>query len=738
MGENGTGKTSYAAYIAEKYARTHFNDKKVYDYVYVYNFEDPSRPVSIKLVAGFGIKFKKAVEKMMDKIRENILDAFTSLKHDNSTMKLDFEYDERINEALEKLNKKALNENIVFEMRDDGLISIPLNESGEEMTDDQIDNITAEQIANYKKSRKKLSSIVAKTLESIRKIDEEFFIKRDNYEYDTVASIVEKAMTPVNEEFCIFENVTPYLNNLFEDIMKNIDRFKPSSGKVKVLFSSRNFDGQTFFDRYKVNLFIDNSKLDSLPFVMSSNPAYSELCGRLDYKVKMGSFTAGHMDIMAGDIQKANGGILVIDAREILANPGSFEALKKALRDGFFSVEQNPFVSAPVLSQALKPCAVDIDLKVVMIGDAQTYYVLYDYDNDFPELFKILADFDSYIKITEESTFDYLKALEKICTQTIDVCSFTKEAANQLLCYSSRLAEDKRKFTARLSKMQEILIEASILAKKGRKRANIKPENVLAAAQNMKKRFARYHENIVEMYQEGSLLIDLEGEKIGQINGLVVIGDGDFYFGEPAKLTCSSYTGKDGVLNIERETKMAGTSHDKGVMILSGYFGERYARDKMLSFTVSMTFEQNYGYIDGDSASSAELYAMFSSLGDIPLRQDIAVTGSVSQKGEIQPIGSVNEKIEGFFEICDRKGLTGTQGVIIPRLNINNLILNSDVVKACDKGMFHIYAIDTVDEGLEILTGLDKAQIDEKMNQALEKYIETDDEEQEEETDEQK
>ena len=503
-----------------------------------------------------------------------------------------------------------------------------------------------------------------------------------------------------------------------EDIIKNLDKFKQVNSKNKVIFTAMKVN-KAFFDRYKVNLFIDNSQKDTLPVIEETNPTYYNLNGYLEYKNRQGSFITSFLDIKAGALQKANGGFLVININDLLKNPYSWDCIKRTLKTRTETIDSLSEYNNYILTTSLKPEKMEIDVKVIFIGDYETYELLYDFDEDFQKLFKILSEFDIEMDNTKANQEKFARSLKTHCDKK-DIKPLTRDAVFEMIRYSNRLAEDKNKLSSRYNKIMELVYEANYLSES--KNKNISQKDILKALEFKKFRNNRYQEKLYEMYKDGTLLIDIEGEKVGQINGLVVISEGEYSFGSPSKITASTYIGKEGIINIEREVKNTGASHDKGIMILSGYLGERYGKDKSLSFTSSITFEQNYGYIDGDSASSTELYLLFSSIADLPIKQYIAVTGSVSQKGEIQPIGGVNEKIEGFFDICTANGLNSKQGVIIPKLNVQNLILKQEVIDACEKGLFHIYAVSTVDEGLEILTGLNKKQIDEKMNKVLQEY----------------
>lgn len=724
-GSPGTGRNSYIESVLNEYAKKNFKKEKLRDYIYVYNFKNRYQPIVIEFPIGMGKNFKADMEDMIEKISSEINKKFTSIRYGNNTMKMDFELEDKIDSFLDELNEKAESEKMYFQIGPNGLICLPLDDDLNPMTPEMMEEISDEEIAQFKKNQNKLRRHVSRALDNFRKAEEEFTTRLEDYDIDLVSNIIDSVQKDYIKKYLDIEKVKEYLFDIKEDIIKNLNKFKPSANKGKIIFSARG-EISSFFKRYEVNLFLDNSDKTSLPVVKLTNPTYYELNGYYEYKNKMGTYSANFTDIISGAFHKANGGFLVLNVKDVLQNPYSWEQIKRVLKNGKVEIDSLSQYSSYIVTSSIKPEPIDVNLKVILIGDYESYNLLYEYDEDFEKLFKVLVEFDTNMEKTDENVEKYVRAIA-LQQQNRNIRPFTKSAVIQILKYSSRLAEDKNMLTAQFSKILEIMLESDAIADINNE--FIDKDDIINCMKHKKYRNGQYEDFISKMYDNGTLLIDVSSKKVGQINALVVISEGENSFGLPVKMTASSYMGKDGILNVERETKLTGATHDKGMMILSGYFGERYAKEDSLSFTSSITFEQNYGYIDGDSASSTELYLMFSSLGNIPIRCDIAVTGSVSQKGEIQPIGGVNEKIEGFYNICKRKGLTSTQGVIIPKLNVQNLVLSDEVIESCKENKFHIYAISTVDEGLEILTGLSKKEIDQKMEKELEKYRDTDEDE---------
>ena len=432
------------------------------------------------------------------------------------------------------------------------------------------------------------------------------------------------------------------------------------------------------------------------------------------------------MEIKPGVLHRANGGYLILNIKDVLSSPFSWECLKRTLKTGKITIESLNKQYGYLVTSTLKPEPIDIDIKVILIGDNRYYSLLYSYEEEFRSLFKIMADFDIELDKNKENIYKTAQLIANKCNEH-GLKHFEKTAVEKIIEYSNRIGDSKNKLTARFNKIVDIIYESEAISDDAS--IYVMRSDVEKAIEQKAYRSNKYEEKLNEMFEEGTLLIDIDGEKIGQINGLAVMGTGEYSFGKPSKITASSYRGRLGVINIEREIKQSGSIHDKGVLILSGYLGARYAKEKPISITTSITFEQNYNGVDGDSASSTELYAVISSISNIPIKQYIAVTGSVSQKGEIQPIGGVNEKIEGFFDVCKLKGLTGRQGVMIPIQNVKNLLLKDEVIDSVKEGKFTIYAISTIEEGLEILTGKDISEIDNIMNDTLERYRKLDKEE---------
>jgi ATP-dependent Lon protease len=547
-----------------------------------------------------------------------------------------------------------------------------------------------------------LSGRLEGVLGRLRELEEENRSLLKKLDEDFLTPVIREAIKDVRDKFPP-PSVQDYLTEVEGHLAGNIDLFKNQKKEEK----EKEAPADPFLE-YRVNLLIDNSELKHAPVIMETNPTYINLFGSIESSSpRFGAWQTDFTKIKAGSFLKANGGYLVLNALDALVEAGVWATLKRTLRNQMFEI-QNYASLFLFMSKSLKPEPVKCDVKVVMIGDADIYDLLYFMDQDFKKIFKIKAEFDSEVVKSEKTVTDYARFIRKICLDD-KLLPFDRDGVAAVIEYGTRLAGRQKKISTRFHILADVIREASYWAGRERK-TGVGRKQVEKAVRERFERVSLLEDKIQEMIEEGTILIDTEGRVTGQVNGLSVYDMGQFAFGKPTRITAKTSVGRAGVINIEREADLSGRTHNKGVLILGGYLRAVYAQDKPFSLSASIAFEQSYGGVDGDSASSTEVYAILSSLSGLPLRQDIAVTGSLNQKGEIQPIGGVNEKIEGFYEVCKAKGLTGTQGVIIPQQNAQNLMLRPDVVEAVAKGKFHIYPVRTIDEGVEILTGVQAGQ----------------------------
>ncbi len=723
-GESGTGRKSYSLSLIEKVAK----NKKVHrDYVYVFNFLKPDEPIALSFQPGEGKTFKKDMEFFINRIIKEIPKSFSGSEYESRYQDIVMKFEQLSGAYLAELNLVAQDKGIKFVPSPKGLMSFPIKEDGTNYQEEEYNALEPEKIEEIQENSKSLAKDFNEYMNKMKELDLKISDKIAHLERQVVDKIVSYYISDMKEKHEDNKKVVTYLDDLQQDIISHTGFFK---GKDKEDASNplaifRREDPKQFISRYDVNLFIDNTDTETAPVVLERNPSYYNIIGFAEYRNENGMYTTDFMSIKPGALHKANGGFLVINAKDMLQNPLAWEGLKRSIKTKKIMIE-NPFKqSLALMTTGLKPEPIDLDIKVVLIGDMYIYSLLYYYDEDFRELFRIMADFDIEIEKNNENEIKFAKFIADFC-EVKKLKHFERDAVIETLKYSIKLASEKNKISARFNKITEIIYESNALSDENQD--FIKVKDVQKAIQKKRIRNSKIEDRMNEMYRDGSYLIDVDGKKVGQINGLAVMQVGESVFGKPSRITASSYKGRYGILNIEREVAHSGSIHDKGVLILNGYIGNRYAKEDIPAMTTSITFEQNYSGIDGDSASSTELYVIISSIAEIPINQGIAVTGSMSQKGEIQPIGGVNEKIEGYYDVCSIKGLTGKQGVIIPIQNVKNLMLRDDIIKSVEEGQFHIYAISNVEEGLQILTGLTIAKIDEKVKAAFKKFSENCDE----------
>ena len=701
-GLSGTGRSSYSNSITEKLAE---EMSKPNDWVYVYNFKNADRPKALSMESGLGAQFKKDIEDMIEQLQKEIPVIFGGTEYETKKNEVFREFQQKNQVLILQLNEVAKKHSFMFKESEHGLITIPLKE-GKPMTQEEYGDLTVEDMEVIRGNSNELSLDTLEIFNNLKQLEEQLRDRMKKLDEKVGYGVINYFINKLLQRYGHRENIIEYINDLEEDIVDNIDKFKKNvehEDTVPNLLMMQMKPDEGFLNRYMVNLFINNSDLDKAPIVNESNPTVYNLIGTIEYKNEMGVYKTDFMQIKPGALHTANGGFLILNVKEILTQPYAWETLKRALKTGEINIESTNKMMGYLVTSSLKPEPIPLNLKVLLIGDSEIYHALYNMDEDFRKLFKIMADFDVEMKKDKDNI---LKMAEFIATHCLKegLMDFDKSAIARVIEYSSRLADNQERLSSRFNQIVEILYEADAWAEQ-EKATIVTKQHVERAIQQKIYRNSKYEDKLNEMFTDGTLLIDVEGEKVGQINGLVVMGTGEHSFGKPSRITVSTYKGKPGIINIEREVRKSGSIHDKGVLILSGYLGEKFAQEEPMALSVSISFEQNYSMIDGDSASSTELYAILSSIAEVPIKQYIAVTGSVNQKGEIQPIGGANEKIEGFFDVCKLKGLTGKQGVMIPKQNVNNLMLKQEVIEAVRDNKFHIYSIGHVDEGIEILTG---------------------------------
>lgn len=703
-GPTGVGKTMYT----KKFLQTRAAKEKVpNDWCYIYNFNDPNEPIAVSLPAGQGKVFKETMDAFIRNIRKDIKKTFNNDEFEKEKKLIKQEFEEKKDSILVKLNDKTLKHGFQVKSAQNGIYMMPVYE-GKTIEEEEYEKLPLEVKSEFESKSQVVQEMIFDTLSELKIIENKADKKIEEWKANIALLTVNIHVNNVKANYKRNKKINNFLDNVKKDILKNVNAFmnteNENDNKQQLPPQVRAMQNNEPWLNYRVNLFVDNSNLEGAPVIMDSNYTFQNIFGKLEYENQYGIMKTDFTMLKPGLLQKANGGYIIFQARDLLSNPQCYENLKKVLLVKEVSSENSMEQRSSMMLISLKPEPIPLDLKVIMIGNSEIYHTLLSMDDDFRKLFKIKVEFEEDAPKTEENIAKLVKFVRSYCEQE-DLLDVDKEAMARIVEYASKLSGDKEKLSTQFSEIGQIVGEASTWAKLDKSKI-VTQKYVQKAFDERIERIKKYDTKYSQMIKEGALLINTEGYKVGQINGLTVITIGDYSFGKPSKITANTYIGRQGIVNIEREVQMSGSTHSKGVMILTGYIGELFAQDKALSLNASICFEQLYGGVDGDSASSTEAYAILSSLSEMPINQSIAVTGSVNQKGEIQPIGGVNEKIEGFFQICKMRGLSGEHGVIIPIQNVRNLHLNDEVVDAVKNGLFHIYAISTIDEGIEILTGV--------------------------------
>ncbi|MEI6208531.1 MAG: ATP-binding protein [Desulfuromonadales bacterium] len=698
-GETGTGRTHTIASILHKRARS---EPKPHDWVYVNNFKNADSAMALDLPAGMGSDLAADMKELIEAFRKDIPKALESSEYESRRAELLDNYQSTTNNLFQELEKSAEKLGFALQRTVSGLVIVP-QKSGSNFTQEEYEALTEKRRQKLEQQGKELTERLNEVLRQVREQEKATKEALSRSDRELGMSCLGHRLDPLREKYAGLEKVLAYLDSVQEDILNTLEDFKPQSPQPQIPGIKMPRQEPTF-DRYQVNILVDNKMTDGAPVVFESNPTYNNLFGRIEHVMQYGGVAVTDFSmIRAGALHRANGGYLVIDAREVLINPFVWDSLKRCIRNSEIRIEDVLEQYRFMTIVSLKPEPVQLRAKIILIGTPWIYYLLFHLDPDYRKFFKVKAEFDSRATRTPEIIHDYSLFVASHC-RSEGLLPFHKSGVAALLEHTARMADDQNKLSSQFMEIADFIREVSFWAGRAG-RTVIEGDDVRAAAEESLYRVNRIEDRLQELFEEGTIMVDTEGAVVGQINGLSVIGLGDYTFGRPTRITASVFTGQDGMVNIEREVKLSGPIHDKGVLILTGYLGGTFATKRPLSLSASICFEQSYDGIEGDSASSAELYALLSALSGLPIQQGIAVTGSVNQRGMIQPIGGVNHKIEGFFAVCRAKGLTGRQGVMIPKSNERNLMLHEDVVQAVSAGTFHIWSIETVEQGIAILTG---------------------------------
>ncbi|MCX8082708.1 MAG: AAA family ATPase [bacterium] len=706
-GISGTGKTTSVEQAVRKTAE---EQKVPDDWCYVYNFSNPDNPVALRLPPGMAVAFKKDMEELVKELQIELPKELESQLYEEHKNQIIKEFQEKKNEMLEEFESSAKSSGFLIKKTPTGVVMVPSIE-GKPLEEEDIEKLTEQAKEDIKKKQEILHEHFNQISREIRKLEKEAQRKLVDLETQTARATISPRIEELKEKYKKFPEILKYLDDVEKDMVENADSFKEKR-EIEILPGIKLPDRPSTLYKYEVNVLIDNSCLKGAPVIKETNPTSYNISGRIEYRPQYGAMVTDFTMIKPGALHKANGGYLILQVLDIFKNYFSWETLKRAIKNKEIIIEDLNEQYRLINTPTLRPQPIPLDVKVVLIGNPLFYYLLFTYDEEFKKLFKVKADFSTIMDRDEEGITNYVAFISKICKEE-KLLPFDRESTSEIIEYGARIAEDQNKLTTRFSEIADIIREANFWALTENSSV-VKTSHVKKALEEKIFRSNLIEKRIEELIKEGTIMVDTEGEKVGQINGLAVLTMGDYSFGKPSRITARVYTGRSGMINIDREVKLSGTIHNKGFLILTGYMGEKYGVDKPLVFSATLCFEQLYEEIEGDSASSTELYALLSAISGLPLKQGIAVTGSVNQRGEVQPIGGVNEKIEGFYHTCKIKGLTGEQGVIIPKTNIRHLMLKDEVINAVKEGKFHIWAVSTIDEGIEILTGVPAGDKDKK------------------------
>jgi lon-related putative ATP-dependent protease len=693
-----TGKSTIVRDLVNKHAKRLPTPN---DLCLVNNFKDEFRPNAIAVPPGTARQFSKKMKRAIEGLKKELPEGFEDDAYLKKLSKIKNRFTQKQHTLFEALEAFAAQRNLQIEQTETDFQTIPLVD-GQAITPEEFNALPARARARIEEN---LLSVQAEIEATAMEMDKNNLALHAEIEklMDTYAlSVVKKRLDPMRKEFKACEDIVAHLNTVQEHIVENFNLFIPPNKGESPAPEQVPRNANASFQQYEVNVLVDQESTKGAPVIFETNPTFYNVFGRIEKRAIMGTINTDFTMVQAGSMLSANGGFLIMEIDSVMMNPYVWETLKRTLRTKCLQIEDIPEETG-FGTTSLKPEPIPLDVKIILLGSYEIFEVIQSEDPRFNKIFKVRADFDSEVDRTPRTIQQYARFVARVCREE-NLLPFTPKGVALMVEYGEKYASNKHKLSIRFGPILGILKEADYWACKSNAR-QVTDKHVIRAFNDHRFRHNLYEHKMHESYLDNTIMIDVSGEVIGQVNALAVYQIGEFSFGRPARITAETYMGKQGVVNIEREAELSGSTHDKGVLILSGYLGRTFAQQHPLSLSISITFEQSYLGIDGDSASSTELYAIISSLADMPIKQGIAVTGSVNQKGQIQAIGDVNQKVEGFYEVCKEKGVTGQQGVIIPAANIQNLMLKKEVVDAVKKKQFHIYRVYTVEEGIEILTG---------------------------------
>ena len=718
-GPEGTGKASLVRHFLEQRASGRPIPS---DWVYVHNFAEPHRPRAYALPPATGKGFAEDMDQLVEDLRAAIPSAFEGEEYRTHRQGIEDEFKARGETSLEGLQKEAAEKNVAVVRTQMGLAVAPTKD-GEIIKPEEFEKLSDEEKAAYNGAMEEVQKKLQEALSQMPAWEKEHREQVRDLGRQMTEFVVGHLLETLHTKYERNTPIANYLKDVHKDIINHASDFLPAEAEdarkqqLQIIFGGRDDAAEDTLRRYRVNVIVDNCHRMApdkfgAPVVEEDHPTLPRLVGRIEHASRFGTLVTDFMMIKAGALHEANGGHLVIDARKLLTQPYSWEALKRALTTKTIRIEGPNELFGMFGGTSLEPEPIPLDVKIILIGEPDIYYALSQHDPEFSRLFKIAADFETSMDRTPDATMNYARLAAGVVAND-KTLQLTRAAVARTVEHGARLADDSEKLTTHMTAIADLIREADYWAREG-KAETIDARHIQQALDAQMYRAGRIRERMQEQIERNTIVINTDGSRIGEVNGLAVYQLDHISFGKPSRISARVHPGRGGVIDIEREVALGGALHTKGVLILSGYLAGKYSKDAPLALSANLVFEQSYGGVDGDSASSTELYVLISAIAEIPLKQSIAVTGSVDQYGRVQAIGGVNEKIEGFFDICAARGLTGEQGVMIPASNVKHLMLRKDVVEACAQKRFAVYPVATIDEGLEILTGLPAGEADEK------------------------
>ena len=709
-GPPGSGKMTAVGSFLENVARIKDSPS---DWCYVHNFDDPYRPNALELPAGKGRELQKDMRELVSLMGREIPRAFESEDYEQKRAQIVKAVERKRVEAMTRLQSQVAEAGFALQTTPYGIALLPLGGEGKPLTESELGNLSGAQRQDLDRRRDHLEGELKTVLKNIRDFARKVQKEGRELDQEVALYVVGGSIEYLISKHSETPEVVDYLKAIQKEILEDIDAFKgapatPSGPPAMLDGSKLAIPEQPRLRKYQVNLLVDQSRQKGAPIIVELNASYTNLVGRIEKEAQMGALHTDFTLIRPGSLHRANGGYLVVPAEDVVQNVGTWDGLKRALRSRQIQMEDLSERMGFTVTRTLAPEPIPLDVKVVLVGRPLLYYLLHSHDEEFSELFKVRADFDTTMECSEENIQDFVTFLCTFCCK--EQCRHLEGGAvAKLLEHAARMAGDREKLSTQFGVLADVVREADFWARKDGS-TFVAASHIQKAIEEKIHRSSLVKEKIQEMIVRGTVLIDTQGDAVGQVNGLAVLRMGDFMFGKPSRITASVGPGRKGMIDIEREVELGGALHSKGVLILNGYLTRQFAQDQPLSLNARLVFEQSYEGVDGDSASSTELYSVLSALSGLPINQGVAVTGSVNQAGEVQAIGGVNHKTEGFFDVCAAQGLTGNQGVLIPDSNVKNLMLREDVVEAVAAGKFHVWAVKTINQGIEVLTGVEAGE----------------------------